>query len=134
MKYVFWTLIYLATKSVFPRNKTFLWKKSSDPKTNWLQKLSCRTKNENLFLCPNQEMLRFKYLHHNCFFVHKYTANYSYSFANNPHSRISQVSIGSRIFTLWPEEGKHGQTNFIIFIYLSLQILVNLMGLLQKYL
>lgn len=47
-------------------NKTFCGRNFLYPKTDWLQRLSCRAKNEKLFLNPNQEMLKFKYLHQNC--------------------------------------------------------------------
>lgn len=104
------------------------------PKTDWLQKLSCRAKNENLFLSPNQKMLRFIYPHWSCLHVCSCITHYSYSFVNNSHSQNSQVSVGSKIPTFWLVESKQGQTNFIVFMYLSLQILVNLMDLVQKYL
>ena len=118
----------------FLGEKTFCGRSLLYSKTDWLQKLSYRAKNENLFLYSNLETLRFKYLHQNRLCVSSCSANYFSSCANNPHSRVSQVSVGSRILTLWPEEGKHGQSNFIASLYTSLQILVNLMDLFQKYL
>lgn len=56
----------------------------------------------------------------------------------NP-SYVSVPPLGSlldrsKIPTFWLVESKQGQTNFIVFMYLSLQILVNLMDLVQKYL
>lgn len=108
------------TKSVFLGNKTFCGRNLLNLKTDWLQKLSCRAKNENLFFYTNQEMLRFKYLHQNRLCVRSCTAKYCVSFANNPRSQISQVSVGSGILILWPEEGKHGQTHFIVYTDLSL--------------
>ena len=128
VKYIFLALIYLATKSIFLGNKRFCGRNLLYPTTDWLQsKLQTQEwkviKTRKCFGLSN-------FIEIVC--VYSY---YFYIFANNPHSQISQVSIGSRILTLRAKEKKiHSQINFIAFMYPSLQILAYFMDMVQKYL